>query len=86
MKTLHDLFVDMLQDVYYAEKAITKALPKMAKKTESPDLKELFQAHLEETKGQVHRLEQVFELIGEKPKAKKCQPWPSPIQAICSGH
>ena len=72
MKSLRDLFEDMLKDVYYAEGAILKALPKMIKAVEAPELKEAFQSHLEETKGQVGRLEQVFKIIGVKAEGKKC--------------
>lgn len=72
MKTLNDLFEDTLKDIYYAEKVILKELPKMAKKASSPELKEAFESHLEETKGQVERLEQVFKLIGKKAEGKKC--------------
>ena len=72
MKSLRDLFEDTLKDVYYAEGAILKALPKMIKAVEAPELKEAFQAHLEETKGQVARLEQVFKIIGKKAEGKKC--------------
>ena len=72
MENLKDLFEDTLQDMYWAEKAIVKAIPKMAAKATAPDLKAAFQSHLKETEGQIKRLEQVFELMGEKPKAKKC--------------
>lgn len=72
MKTLNDLFEDTLKDIYYAEKVILKELPKMAKKASSPELKEAFESHLEETRGQVERLEQVFKLIGKKAEGKKC--------------
>ncbi len=72
MKKLEDLFEDTLKDIYYAEKTILKALPKMAKKASSPDLKEAFESHLEETEGQIERLEQVFELIGKAARGKKC--------------
>jgi ferritin-like metal-binding protein YciE len=72
MKTLNDLFEDTLRDVYYAEKHIAKALPKMAKKASSPDLAAAFTAHLEETEGQIERLEQIFELIGKAARGKKC--------------
>ncbi|UIJ72671.1 ferritin-like domain-containing protein [Aurantimonas sp. HBX-1] len=72
IKTLDDLFLHTLQDVYYAEKTIVKSLPKMSKKVTSPELKKAFDKHLEETKGQVTRLEQVFEMLGEKAKAEKC--------------
>jgi ferritin-like metal-binding protein YciE len=71
--TLEDLFVELLKDIYYAEKKILKALPKMAKKVgKESDLAKAFEKHREETEGQVHRLEQVFAIVGQKPKAKKC--------------
>ena len=72
MQTLNDLFEDLLRDVYYAEKTIVTALPKMAKQAGSKELSQAFLSHLEETKGQVDRIEQVFEMIGTTPKAKKC--------------
>ncbi len=71
-KPLDELFHDMLKDVYYAEKQILKALPKMAKAAKSPELKSAFDAHREETKEQVERLSQVFEIIGKAPRAKTC--------------
>jgi ferritin-like metal-binding protein YciE len=70
--TLRKLFVDELRDVYYAEKQLTKALPKLAKASTSSDLRDAFETHLEETEGQVERLEEIFELLGETAKAKKC--------------
>jgi len=73
MMTLRDLFVEQLRDVYHAEGQLVKALPKMAKNASNPDLTAAFTEHLEETKGQVERLERVFEAIGEKAKGKKCQ-------------
>jgi ferritin-like metal-binding protein YciE len=72
-KTLQDLFLHTLQDIYHGEKQITKALPKMAKAAESPKLAEALRTHLKETEDQIQRLEQVFELIGEKAKAKPCE-------------
>ena len=69
---LHEFFVDGLQDIYYAEKALTKAIPKMIKNSTSPDLIQALTNHLEETQGQVTRLESVFESIDEKAKVKKC--------------
>jgi ferritin-like metal-binding protein YciE len=72
VKSLDDLFLHTLKDVYYAEKQIVKALPKMAKKAGSPDLKAAFEQHLEETKGHVTNLESVFEAIGKKASAVKC--------------
>lgn len=71
-KGLDELFEDSLKDIYWAEKALTKALPKMAKKATEPALKEALQGHLEETQNQVGRLEKVFETIDKKPQAKKC--------------
>lgn len=71
-KTLDDLFLDTLKDIYYAEKQILKALPKMAKAATSPQLKAGFEQHLEETEGHVERLEQVFELIGKPARGKTC--------------
>ena len=70
--TFEDLFLHQLQDVYYAEHQITKALPKMTEKATSPDLKAGFETHLRETEGQIERLERVFRLIGETPKAVTC--------------
>ena len=72
IKTLDDLFVHQLQDIYYAEKQIVKALPGMVKKASNPDLKQGFKDHLEETKEHVKRLEEVFRLHGQKPKAVDC--------------
>ena len=73
MKSLDDLFLHFLQDVYYAERQLLKALPKMAKSAQSPALKEAFTAHREETVHQVERLEQVFELIGKPAKGVPCE-------------
>ena len=70
--TLDDLFVHQLQDVYYAENQITKALPKMIEKATAPALKAGFEKHLRETEGQIARLERVFEMHGEKVKAVTC--------------
>jgi ferritin-like metal-binding protein YciE len=70
--TLHDAFVDELRDTYDAEKQLTKALAKMAKTASSPDLKEAFEAHLEETRGQIERLDQVFATLDEKVRGKHC--------------
>ena len=71
-KVLQDLFLDTLKDIYYAEQKITKALPKMAKAAQANELKEAFEKHLRETQSQVKRLEQVFQLIDEAAKGKKC--------------
>ena len=72
IKTLDDLFVHTLQDIYYAEQQITKALPKMISKVTTPELKQGLQRHLEQTKKHVTRVEQVFRLHGESPKAVTC--------------
>ena len=72
MKSLEDLFVNLLKDMYYAEKQILKALPKMAKKADSAELRQAFERHLGETEGQVQRLEQVFALCDLKPVGKTC--------------
>lgn len=72
IKTLDDLFVHMLQDIYYAENQIVKNLPTMIEKASNPDLKAAFQMHLKETQGQVKRLEQVFEMHGQPVKAVDC--------------
>jgi ferritin-like metal-binding protein YciE len=69
---LEDLFLHTLQDIYFAENQILKALPKMIKAADSKELGKALSSHLEETKEHVTRLEQVFELIGEKAKAEKC--------------
>jgi len=71
-KELKDLFLDTLKDIYFAEKKILSALPKMAKAAQSPKLKAAFEKHLAETEGQVDRLEQVFELIGKPARGKTC--------------
>src|SRR5215471_10974907 len=71
-KTMEDLFYTLLQDVYHAEKQLVRALPKVAKNTANSELQEAFTNHLEETKGHVDRLEQAFEMIDKKAKAKKC--------------
>ena len=70
---LRDLFVDELKDIYWAEKELTKAIPKMIKNATSDELVEALTGHLEETKTHVTRLEEVFSSIGEKAIAKKCE-------------
>lgn len=70
---LQKLFEDQLKDIYWAEKALTKALPKMAKKATSPELVEAIQNHLAETEDQVAKVEEVFAIIGKKAQAKKCE-------------
>jgi ferritin-like metal-binding protein YciE len=70
--TLHDAFIDELRDTYDAERQLAKALPKLAKAAANPKLREAFESHLEETKGQIERLEQVFETLEEKVRGKHC--------------
>ncbi len=70
--TLHDAFIDELRDTYDAERQLTKALPKLAKAAASPDLRDAFESHLEETQGQIERLEQVFASLDEKVRGKHC--------------
>lgn len=70
--TLRDALVDEIRDLYNAEKQLTKALPKLAKGASSDELREAIESHLEETQGQVARLERVFELLDEKPRGKHC--------------
>jgi len=72
MKTLKDLLVDQLKDLYSAENQLVKALPKMAKVASSDDLREGFETHLEETEGQVERLEQIAERMEISLRGKKC--------------
>lgn len=69
---LMKLFEDELKDIYWAEKALTKAIPKMVKNATSQELIDALENHLEETKNQINRLEEVFESIGKKASAKKC--------------
>lgn len=71
-KTLQDLFHDTLKDIYYAEKKIISALPKMAKAAQSDELRSAFEQHLEETESQLERLESVFEEIEARPQGKTC--------------
>jgi ferritin-like metal-binding protein YciE len=71
--TLHDAFIDELRDTYDAEKQLTKALPKLAKASSNPKLRQAFEAHLQETQGQIERLEQVFESLDERARGKHCE-------------
>lgn len=73
IQTMDDLMIEELRDLYHAEKQLTKALPKMAKAAQSPDLKSAFQAHLQETAEHVKRLESVFTLLGKTAKTKTCE-------------
>jgi len=72
VQSLEQLLIDELKDIYSAEKQITRALPKMAKAAKSPELKEAFETHLEETKGQIERLDEIFEALGKKATGKTC--------------
>ena len=72
-KTLDDLFLDTLKDIYFAEKQILKALPKMARASQSEDGKAAFLKHRDQTQGQIERLEQVFEIIGKPARGKTCE-------------
>ena len=72
VNSLKELYLEELKDTYDAEKQIVKALPKMVKAASTPELQKAFEAHLEQTKGHVQRLEQIFQGLGEEPKAKKC--------------
>ncbi len=71
-KTLNDLFYETLKDIYYAERQILKALPKMARAAHDEKLKTAFLQHKDETEGQIERLKQVFELIGKRAQGKTC--------------
>ena len=73
VKTLEDLFVESLKDIYYAEKHILKALPGMVKKAGSKKLRDALETHRQETEGQIDRLEQVFKLFDISPRGKKCE-------------
>jgi ferritin-like metal-binding protein YciE len=69
---LHELFLNELKDIYWAEKQLTKDLPKVIRKVTSHELQVAIESHLRETEGQVTRLEEIFKNLGEKPQAKKC--------------
>ena len=73
MAVLQEVLVEQLQDLLHAEGQLVKALPKMSKAAHDPKMKQAFQAHLEETKGQVERLKQIFELLGTRAKARPCK-------------
>ena len=72
IESLQELLIEEMRDLYSAENQLTKALPKMAKKATNPKLKKAFETHLRETEGQIQRLEQAFEKLGEKARGKKC--------------
>jgi ferritin-like metal-binding protein YciE len=73
MKTMTDLTLHFMQDMYYAERQILKALPKMAKAAENPQLKQALTHHREETEGQVERLQKAFEALGKRARATTCE-------------
>lgn len=73
VKTVQDLFLEELRDIYHAEKQILKALPKMAKSATHPELKQAFELHLQQTQGQVERLEQVFDQLDVPKRGKRCE-------------
>ena len=72
MANLEDLYTDLLKDLYSAEKQLVKALPKMAKNAQAPDLQKAFQEHLRQTEGHVERIERIFTELGGSPRGKKC--------------
>jgi ferritin-like metal-binding protein YciE len=72
VETIEELFVDELKDLYSAEKQITKSLPKLAKAATAPELKDAFESHLDETFGQIERLDKIFEMLGRNPRGKTC--------------
>ena len=72
MDTLEDLYEDLLKDLYSAEKQLVKALPKMAKNADSPDLQKAFEEHLDQTEKHVERIERIFSNLGGSPRGKKC--------------
>lgn len=73
VKDVQDLFVEELRDIYHAEKQLAKALPKMAKAASSDKLKQAFETHLEETRGQIDRLEQIFDELDLRKRGKQCE-------------
>lgn len=73
VQTLQDLFIETLKDLYYVEKTLVKSLPNLARKASSPDLQAAIESHIVETEAQVGRIEQIFELLGERAAAKKCE-------------
>ncbi len=73
IETFDELFVHQLRDAYDAEKQHTKALQKLAKQARHEELRDAFEQHLEETQGQIERLEQIFEILEERPKGQKCR-------------
>ena len=82
---LHELFVEELRDIFWAEKHLTKALPKMAKAATSEELRDAFENHLTQTEDQIERIEQVFELLGLPARAKKCEAMEGLVQEAQQG-
>lgn len=80
--SLREVLLDELKDLYSAENQLVKALPKTAKATKTPELKQIFLTHLEETKGQVIRLQQVFEILGKRPTGKHCKGMEGAIEEV----
>ena len=72
-KTLNELFLETLKDMYFAERQILRSLPRMAKGADSPELKKALETHRDETEVQVERLEQVFEMVGKAPRGRTCE-------------
>ena len=72
-KTLEDLFLETLKDIYFAKKQILRALPKMAKEASSPELKQAFETHRDQTEGHVERLNEMFEQLGKPARGKTCE-------------
>jgi ferritin-like metal-binding protein YciE len=73
LESMQDLFLNELKDVYNAEKQLVRALPRMAKAAEAPELQQAFTKHLRETEGHVERLERIFKSLGQTPRGKKCK-------------
>src|ERR1700712_2646505 len=80
--SLNDVLIDELRDLYSAENQLIKAMPKVAKQTDSDELKEIFKQHHEETKGHVERLKQVFGTLGKKPTGKHCEGMEGAIKEV----
>ncbi len=73
IRTAQDLFLNELRDIYHAEKQILRALPKMARRASHPELRQALERHVEETRGQLERIEQVFEMLEVGKRAKRCE-------------
>src|SRR5215207_2654797 len=81
-KTLDDLFLETLKDMYHAEKQLMRALPKMAKAADSDELRQAFETHRDETEGQIARLDQVFEMLGKPARGKACEAMQGIVEEI----